>query len=59
MVMAADMSYRLGWIEESLLQRTRALMEKAKLPTAPPKVGLNRRLGVAPRTPEKAGRVVA
>ena len=38
MVMAADMSVRLGWIEEEILQRTVALLEKAELPTRPPKV---------------------
>ena len=36
--MAADMSLRLGWIEESILHRTIALLEKAELPTRPPKV---------------------
>ena len=38
MVMAADMSLRLGWIEEGILHRTIALLEKAELPTRPPKV---------------------
>ena len=38
MVMAADMSLRLGWIEESILTRTRALLQRAKLPIEPPKV---------------------
>ena len=38
MVMAADMSVRLGWTEEEILQRTVALLEKAELPTRPPKV---------------------
>ena len=38
MVMAADMSVRLGWIEEEILHRTVALLEKAELPTRPPKV---------------------
>ncbi len=36
--MAADMSLRLGWIEEGILHRTIALLEKAELPTRPPKV---------------------
>jgi 3-dehydroquinate synthase len=35
-VMAADMSRRLGWIDEALDNRIRALIEKAKLPVAPP-----------------------
>ena len=38
MVMAADMSVRLGWIEEDILHRTVALLEKGELPTRPPKV---------------------
>jgi hypothetical protein len=38
-MMAADMSLRLGWIEAGLVDRIRALNEKAKLPTAPPPVG--------------------
>lgn len=36
MVMAVDMSYRLGWIDKSLVQRVRNILEQAKLPTAPP-----------------------
>lgn len=35
-MMAADMSQRLGWIDGELVQRIRALNEKAKLPVAPP-----------------------
>ena len=38
MVMAADMSLRLGWIEADILDRTRRLLERANLPTAPPQV---------------------
>ena len=38
MVMAADMSVRLGWIEEDILHRTVALLEKGELPTRSPKV---------------------
>lgn len=37
-MMAADMSQRLGWIDAELVQRIRALNEKAKLPIAPPPV---------------------
>lgn len=37
-VMAADMSHRLGWIDQELLDRTRHLLERAKLPIAPPQV---------------------
>eukprot|EP00245_Coleochaete_scutata_P002804 TRINITY_DN13935_c0_g1_i1.p2 TRINITY_DN13935_c0_g1~~TRINITY_DN13935_c0_g1_i1.p2 ORF type:complete len:255 (+),score=58.51 TRINITY_DN13935_c0_g1_i1:690-1454(+) len=36
MVMAADMSHRLGWIDASLVERTRALLERANLPVTPP-----------------------
>lgn len=38
--MAADMSVRLGWIEEDILHRTVSLLGKAELPTRPPKVPL-------------------
>ena len=37
-VMAADMSYRLGWIERDILDRTVRLLERAKLPVAAPAV---------------------
>eukprot|EP00891_Asterochloris_glomerata_P000746 jgi/Astpho2/746/fgenesh1_pm.00016_%23_3_t len=37
MVMAADLSHRLGWIDHNILNRTRQLLEAAKLPTDPPK----------------------
>lgn len=36
--MAADLSHRLGWIDHNILDRTRQLLEAAKLPTDPPKV---------------------
>lgn len=39
-MMAADMSQRLGWIDAELVQRIRALNEKAKLPVAPPPVSM-------------------
>ncbi|KAK3129581.1 hypothetical protein QOZ80_6BG0481960 [Eleusine coracana subsp. coracana] len=35
-VMAADMSHRLGWIDESIKKRVVEILEKAKLPIAPP-----------------------
>ena len=38
-MMAADMSLRLGWIDAGLVQRIRALNERANLPVAPPPVG--------------------
>ncbi|XP_065856360.1 3-dehydroquinate synthase, chloroplastic [Euphorbia lathyris] len=36
MIMAVDMSYRLGWIDESIVKRTDAILRYAKLPIAPP-----------------------
>ncbi|CAM8989279.1 unnamed protein product [Rhodiola kirilowii] len=36
MVMAVDMSYRLGWIDESLVKRVLKILTEAKLPTTPP-----------------------
>ena len=36
MCMAADLSARLGWLSAADLQRTRDLIERAGLPTAPP-----------------------
>ncbi|OAY57572.1 3-dehydroquinate synthase, chloroplastic [Manihot esculenta] len=35
-VMAVDMSYRLGWIDDSIVKRVHNILEQAKLPTAPP-----------------------
>ncbi|CAA0829828.1 3-dehydroquinate synthase- chloroplastic [Striga hermonthica] len=35
-VMAVDMSYRLGWIDESLVKRVHMILQQAKLPTTPP-----------------------
>ncbi|CAA0412380.1 unnamed protein product [Arabidopsis thaliana] len=36
-VMAVDMSYRLGWIDESIVKRVNKILVRAKLPTTPPK----------------------
>jgi len=36
MCMAADLSWRHGWIDATALQRTRDLIGRAKLPTEPP-----------------------
>ncbi|VFQ99071.1 unnamed protein product [Cuscuta campestris] len=36
-VMAVDMSRRLGWIDDSIVQRVGHILQQAKLPTAPPK----------------------
>lgn len=35
-VMAVDMSYRLGWIDDSLVQRVNNILKQAKLPLSPP-----------------------
>ncbi|KAH7424162.1 hypothetical protein KP509_12G093200 [Ceratopteris richardii] len=37
MAMAADMCVRMGWIDKSLQSRILSLLERAKLPTAPPR----------------------
>ena len=37
MVMATDLSRRLGWIENSVLERARELIARARLPLEPPK----------------------
>ncbi|KAJ0040363.1 hypothetical protein Pint_28492 [Pistacia integerrima] len=34
-VMAVDMSYRLGWIDDSIVKRVLNILKQAKLPTAP------------------------
>lgn len=36
MVMAVDLSHRLGWIDESLVGRVHSITKQARLPTAPP-----------------------
>ncbi|KAK9058997.1 hypothetical protein SSX86_021616 [Deinandra increscens subsp. villosa] len=38
MVMAVDMSYRLGWIDESIVERVNNVLKQAKLPTRPPEM---------------------
>lgn len=35
-VMAVDLSYRLGWIDDSLVKRVHKILLQANLPTAPP-----------------------
>ncbi|KAE9606627.1 hypothetical protein Lal_00026133 [Lupinus albus] len=35
-VMAVDMSYRLGWIDDSIVKRVGDILKQAKLPTCPP-----------------------
>lgn len=39
MHMAADMSCRMGWVDQGLVDRSVALMEKAGLPVELPKGG--------------------
>ncbi|KAL0394164.1 UNVERIFIED_CONTAM: 3-dehydroquinate synthase, chloroplastic [Sesamum latifolium] len=36
MVMAAEMSYRLGWIDHSIVKRLKNVLQRAKLPVTPP-----------------------
>ncbi len=42
MVMAADLSHRLGLIDGDTQERIRALLERAGLPTVPPRIGAAR-----------------
>lgn len=44
MVLAADLSHRLGLMPESFVQRLRSLIERAGLPVDPPKLGAERYL---------------
>ncbi|KAI3829109.1 hypothetical protein L1987_03224 [Smallanthus sonchifolius] len=37
-VMAVDMSYRLGWIDESIVERVTNILKQAKLPISPPEM---------------------
>lgn len=37
-VMAVDMSYRLGWIDSSLVKRVLDILNQAKLPVTPPEI---------------------
>ncbi|KVH88757.1 3-dehydroquinate synthase AroB, partial [Cynara cardunculus var. scolymus] len=37
-VMAVDMSYRLGWIDKSIVERVDDILKQAKLPTSPPEM---------------------
>lgn len=38
-VMAADLSLRLGWIDQDLFDRVLRILTAAKLPVVPPEVG--------------------
>jgi 3-dehydroquinate synthase len=44
MVLAADLSKRLGWMSDKDYQRTVALLQRLELPVAAPKIGANRAL---------------
>ncbi|GAV64836.1 DHQ_synthase domain-containing protein [Cephalotus follicularis] len=35
-IMAVDMSYRLGWIDDSIVKRVNNILKEAKLPVVPP-----------------------
>ncbi|CAL5188169.1 unnamed protein product [Lathyrus oleraceus] len=37
-VMAVDMSYRLGWIDDSIVKRVNDILKQAKLPIVPPEI---------------------
>ncbi|KAA8532001.1 hypothetical protein F0562_006857 [Nyssa sinensis] len=37
-VMAVDMTYSLGWIDDSIVKRVSDIFQQAKLPTAPPEI---------------------
>ncbi|OGS92596.1 MAG: 3-dehydroquinate synthase [Gallionellales bacterium GWA2_59_43] len=43
-IMAADLSQRLGWIEEQDVARVRTLFERARLPVVAPDIGTNKYL---------------
>jgi 3-dehydroquinate synthase len=36
--MAVDMSYRLGWIDDSIVKRVSDILKQAKLPIVPPEI---------------------
>ncbi|KAK8964899.1 hypothetical protein KSP40_PGU008757 [Platanthera guangdongensis] len=38
MVMAVDMSHRLGWIDDTIVERVRNILRRAKLPISPPEM---------------------
>jgi 3-dehydroquinate synthase len=44
MLMAADLSCRLGWIDAADVERVRTLLERAELPVAAPPIGAERAL---------------
>jgi 3-dehydroquinate synthase len=44
MLMAADLSRRLGWIGAADVERVRELLERAELPVAAPPIGAGRAL---------------
>ena len=44
MLMAADLSRRLGWIDAADVERVRTLLGRAGLPVAPPPIGAARAL---------------
>lgn len=55
MVMAADLSCRMGWLDASLRDRIRALVEKAGLPVVSPALGTERWVGLMQVDKKNAG----
>lgn len=44
MIMAADLSHRLGWVSAADVERTRELLKRFQLPTQAPRIGAQRGL---------------
>lgn len=55
MVMAADLSCRMGWLDATLRDRIRALVEKAGLPVVSPALGTERWIGLMQVDKKNAG----
>ena len=55
MVMAADLSCRMGWLDATLRDRIRALVEKAGLPVVSPALGTERWVGLMQVDKKNAG----
>jgi 3-dehydroquinate synthase len=46
MVMAADLSHRIGWVSDADLARTVDLLRRFNLPVEPPRIGADRGLAL-------------
>ena len=55
MVMAADLSCRMGWLDVTSRDRIRALVEKAGLPVVSPDLGVERWVGLMQVDKKNAG----